>query len=49
MSRQPNDGDAVYPTKRFEVRSGWYLEVLPLALARGRIIHTDGVVIDEFW
>ncbi len=42
-------GSAVYPTERFEVRDGWYLEVLPLTFGRGQIIHTDGERIDAFW
>ena len=41
--------DPLYPTTRFEVRSGWRLEVLPLILGRGQIVHTDGERIDAFW
>jgi len=37
------------PTKRFVPRDGWRLEVVPLTFGRGRIIHTDGVGVDEFW
>lgn len=26
----------------------WY-EVMPLTFGRGRIVLTDGVIVDEFW
>lgn len=37
------------PTQRFKVRKGWRLDILPLFGSRARIVHTDGVSIDEFW
>jgi len=41
--------DPRYPTERFEVRFGWRLEVTPLSFGRGRIVHTDGTMIEDFW
>lgn len=37
------------PTKRFETAPGMKLVVMELALGRGRIAHSDGVMYDEFW
>jgi len=42
-------GGACYPAERFQIREGWQLEVTPLTLGRARIIHTDGVSVDDFW
>jgi hypothetical protein len=34
---------------RFVVRDGWRLEIIPLTYGRARIIHTDGIFVDEYW
>lgn len=41
--------DPAYPTTRFRVAYGWRLEATPLSFERGRITHTDGVWVEEFW
>lgn len=30
-------------------RPGWRYEITPLTFGRGRIIHTDGMGVDDFW
>ena len=41
---------SAYPTKRFEAKPYWHLEIIHLTIGRARITHTDGAVyIEEFW
>lgn len=30
-------------------RPGWWWEIAPLSYNRGRVIHTDGMSVDEFY
>ena len=30
-------------------REGWHYEVVELTFGRSRIIHTDGISVDDFW
>lgn len=30
-------------------REGWWWEIAPLTFSRGRVVHTDGEIVDEFY
>ena len=36
-------------TERFQVESGWRLEIENLTFGRARITYTDGTGISDFW
>jgi len=38
-----------YPDARVEIPDGWYLEVMPLLMGRGRVVVTNGLSITHFW
>ena len=50
MSERPPWSDPpCYPTDRFVVQEGFWIEAEHLAFGRARLIHTDGVNIETFW